>query len=80
MRTTLTIDDDILRAIHERARAERRTAGQVLSQLAREALTRGGEPDGSPSTGLRHGFPVLPARGRVVTNELIDELRDEESV
>ena len=44
MRTTLDIDDDILQAAKELARAEKKTAGQVLSELARKGLTqpRGG--------------------------------------
>ena len=39
MRTTLRLDDDVLLAVKERARRERRTAGEVLSELARQALT-----------------------------------------
>ncbi len=39
MRTTISIDDDVLLAIKERARREKRTAGEVLSDLARQALT-----------------------------------------
>ncbi len=35
----LTVDDDIMLAVQERARREKRTAGPVLSDLAREALT-----------------------------------------
>jgi hypothetical protein len=40
MRTTLDIDDDILEAAKELAEAENKTAGQVLSELARKALTQ----------------------------------------
>ena len=40
MRTTLDIDDDILQAAKEMARAERKTAGQVISELARKGLTQ----------------------------------------
>ena len=40
MRTTLDIDDDILQAAKELARAEKKTAGQVLSELARKGLTQ----------------------------------------
>ncbi len=40
MRTTLDIDDDILQAAKELARAEKKTAGQVLSELARRGLTQ----------------------------------------
>src|SRR5579862_8894385 len=39
MRTTLDIDDDILEAAKALARQTRRTAGSVLSDLARDALT-----------------------------------------
>jgi hypothetical protein len=40
VRTTINLDDDVLLAVQERARREKRTAGSVLSDLAREALTR----------------------------------------
>lgn len=74
VRTTLSIDDDVLTMVQERARRERRSAGQVLSDLAREALSR---PSDLVIT-ERHGFPVLPKRGQPVSNALVDELRDEE--
>lgn len=76
MRTTLSIDDDVLDAVKERARREHRTAGEVLSELAREALTRPSRRSGRKRS--FHGFHPLPSRGRPVTNALIDELRDEE--
>ena len=40
MRTTLDIDDDVLQMAKELARAEKKTAGAVISDLARKALTR----------------------------------------
>ncbi|MBA2337899.1 MAG: antitoxin [Acidimicrobiia bacterium] len=77
MRTTITIDDDILLAVQERARRERRTAGQVLSDLARDALTgRHLATDGGSVE--RHGFRPLPPRGVAVSNALIDRLREDE--
>ena len=39
MRTTLNIDEDVLRAAKEHARREKKTAGAVISELARRALT-----------------------------------------
>jgi hypothetical protein len=39
MRTTLDIDDDVLLAAKELAAIRRTTAGQVISDLARQALT-----------------------------------------
>ena len=76
MRTTLNLDDDVLLAVRERARRQRRTAGAVLSDLAREAMTA---PGGAPAPERPwHGFAPLPHRGGTVSNALIDRLRDEE--
>ena len=38
MRTTLRLDDDVLRAARSLARTERKTVGQVVSELARRGL------------------------------------------
>jgi hypothetical protein len=78
MRTTLSIDEDVLLAARERARREGRSAGSVLSELAREALA--GQPcQASRSRPARHGFRPLPHRGGAVSNALIDRLRDDAS-
>lgn len=77
MRTTLSLDDDVLQAARERARREGKTVGAVVSELAREALT-GGSAAGSPTADAFHGFEPFPARGSVVTNTLIDRLREDE--
>ena len=77
MRTTLNLDDDVFLAVKERARREKRTAGDVLSDLARQALT-GGTRVATRHSGV-HGFDPLPHRGRPVTNTLIDQLREDES-
>lgn len=74
MRTTLSLDDDVLLAVKERARRERRSAGEVLSDLARQALT--GQLPASPRES--HGFAPLPQRGPAVSNALIDRLREDE--
>jgi hypothetical protein len=80
MRTTLSIDDDVLHAAQERARHEKRSVGSVVSELARAGLTERGRPTrkatASPS---RHGFRPLPHRGPAVTNTLIDQLLEEDS-
>ena len=77
MRTTLDIADDVLQAAKERARRENKTAGEVISELARAALTAPalGTPKVSEPK-ARYGFRPFPKRGGgVVTNELIDRLR-----
>lgn len=73
MRTTLDIDDDVLQAAKELASVHQRTAGQVLSELARQALS----PARAPR--LRNGVQVLPRRpaGRPhPTMKLVNDLRD----
>lgn len=78
MRTTLNIDDDVLLAVKERARRERRASGDVLSELAREALTGRHRSPSAAAAPTRHGFRPLPSRGAAVSNALIDRLREEE--
>lgn len=73
MRTTLDIADDVLFAAKELARRERKTIGQVLSELARKSL--GQSELGSDGGEEFLGFRPLPARGRIVTTELIEKLR-----
>ena len=85
MRTTLDIDDDLLAAAKEIARRERSTAGQVVSQLLRRSLTGAGAeaPLQAPRGQRGHvaGFVPFPARpGVLVTNELVDRLREAEGV
>lgn len=78
MRTTLDIEDDVLQAAKELARRQKKTAGQVLSELARRALAAGPPVSDSVSGEEElHGFVPFPSRGGLVTNELIDRLRDE---
>ncbi len=77
MRTTLNVDDDVLLAVQQRARREKRSAGQVLSELARQALTSPSRPGADRATAL-HGFAPLPRRGAAVSNALIDRLREDE--
>ena len=77
MRTTLGIDDDVLRAAKELAERKGRTAGQVLSDLARRGLASSTKAPLNRSR-LRKGVPVLPSRGEIVTLEHIQRLRDED--
>ncbi|MCB1512791.1 MAG: CopG family transcriptional regulator [Hyphomicrobiaceae bacterium] len=74
MRTTLDIDDDVLQMAKELARAEKKTAGAVISDLARKALTRA---PGQRRIVVKDGFPLLESTGAVVTPELIERLLEE---
>ena len=79
MRTTLDIDDDVLQAAKELAQREDRTAGKVLSELARRGLAAPSAQSGGRMR-LRRGVPVLASRGEIVTLEHVQRLRDQEGV
>jgi hypothetical protein len=74
MRTTLDVDDDVLQAAKEIAANRKTTAGRVLSDLARKALT-------SPKRrSVRNGVPLMPRRRKGSprpTTEKVNRLRDE---
>lgn len=73
MRTTVDLEEDVLLAAKEIARQRRSTLGRVLSDLARQALTR------QVPVSARHGLPVFPIQddAGVVTLDLVNRLRDE---
>jgi hypothetical protein len=78
MRTTLDIAADVLQAAKERARREKKSTGQVVSELARHALNA---PPASAARAPKalHGVRPFPKRGGIVTNELIDRLREDDA-
>lgn len=78
MRTTLDIEDDVLLAAKDMARRENLTAGQVISRLARLALTA--RVDQQPSAPTVGGFRPLAANGVLVTNAHVNALREAEGV
>ncbi len=53
MRTTLDIDDDVLQAVKEIGEMRKKTAGQVISELARKALCPPRNYD------VRNGVPII---------------------
>ena len=73
MRTTLDIEEDVLLAAKEIARQKKMTAGRVLSELARQSLTR------KSLVSKKHGLPLFPIQpdAGIVTLELVNQLRDE---
>ena len=77
----MDIADDVLLAAKELARHQGRSAGHVISELARGSLLRASTPGcagGTENPDEFFGFRPLPSRGVVVTNELINRLREED--
>ena len=75
MRTTLSIDDDVLAAAKHLAEREQKTIGEVISALARQGLARSSRV----ARPERNGIPLLPRSKAMqpVTMELVNQLRDE---
>ena len=79
MRTTLDIDDDILMAAKELAKSAHKTAGQIISELVRKSLTA------TPTYAVEepkatYGIRPFPRRGGIVTNEMINKIREQEGI
>jgi len=79
VRTTLDIDDDVLRAAKDLARREKKTAGEMISELVRRALGAAPASPAAREPKALHGFRPFPRRGGIVTNELIDKLREDDA-
>ncbi len=76
MRTTLEIDDDVIRAAKDIARLKNIGLGRVVSELARRGLT----PDAAPRVEIENGIPVWKhAPGAIpVTSEMVRGLAEDE--
>lgn len=74
MRTTIDIDEDVLRVAKDLASLQEKSLGKVLSELARKGL----KPDPPPKNSGR--IPRLPFRpgARIVTLEDVNRIRDAE--
>jgi hypothetical protein len=74
MRTTLNLDDDVMDAAKAIAASQRRSLGQVVSELARRGLapseTRISDEAGFPVFAVRDGAPLI-------TGEMVDSALDE---
>ena len=75
MRTTVDLDEDILRTVKDLARESEQSMGRVLSDLVRRGLT---PPPRTQTT--RNGIPVFPRLpgAKPVTSEMVRELLESE--
>ena len=69
----------MLQAAKERARREHKTAGQVVSEMLRQALTACPAGGSVAEPTPLYGFHPFAATGRLVTNEQINELRGDDA-
>ena len=72
MRTTLSLDPDILSAARQIAAAKSKSIGEVISELARRGL------EARANTGTRQGFPVFQVSKGVRALTPKDVRRDED--
>ena len=74
MRTTLSIDEDVLRAARALAAAQRRSLGRVISDLARRGLAPRADRIGSED-----GFPVFKVDSDAppITSDMVGAALDE---
>jgi hypothetical protein len=75
MRTTLDIDDDVLLAAKELAAIRKATVGQVISELARQALIG---PPRTEKPECRNGFRLLPRTDTIITAEMVEKWLEHE--
>lgn len=87
MRTTLDVADGVLFAAKELARCDKKMLGQIACELTQRGLSGAPlvqdtvAPADEIDTRFRAlGFRTLPPRGGVVTNEMIDCLREQDDV
>jgi len=73
MQTTLTIDDDVLSAAESLAAEQKRSVGEVISELSRKGL----RPNVPPFI-VKDGIPMLLVEDFTpTTTEFVNRLRDE---
>jgi len=80
MRTTIDIEDDVLAAAKEIARRRHVSAGKVVSELLRKALSGAGERERASQDTVGGFRPFSSPDTRIVTNEQVDRLRDDEGI
>lgn len=73
VRTTLDLDEDVLDAARELARARSSSIGAVISSLARAGLR-------PTSVAMVNGLPIIRARpdSVVITSEMVSRALDDE--
>ena len=80
MRTTINLEPDVLAAARDIARTEKISVGKVISHWVRNVSTQSaGNAPAAALPASATGFQLFPVRGAIVTDELIDRLRNAEA-
>ena len=79
MRTTLSLDDDLIAIARQRAQRERIFLGEAVSRYIRDGLRANAQTTATP-TSLRSKYSVLPVRDEIVTNEHVRRLMEQAGI
>lgn len=76
----MDIDADVLALAKELATREKRTAGAVISALARRGYAAGATDSAGARGEVRNGVQQLPRRGEPITLAHVNRILDEEAL
>jgi hypothetical protein len=79
MRTTLSIDDDVLKAIKHEALRRNASLSEVTSDLIRAGLRSGAEASLPPAATIGR-FALLGPRDEIITPEHVRKLMEQEGI
>jgi hypothetical protein len=79
MRTTLSIDDDVLTYVRAKAQREKASIGEVISGLVREGI-RANQSLTLTLQEPKSKYAVLPLRDELITNDHVRSLIDAEGI
>lgn len=78
VRTTLSLDEDVMILAQQTAKRERVSLGKALSNLVR-ARQQACDTE-APAAKLRSPYSILPQRDEVITSEYIYRLMEQEGI
>ena len=79
MRTTLSIDDDVLNAVKHEALRRNATLSEVATDLIRAGLRSGTDASLPPAATIGR-FALLPCRDEIITPEHVRKLMEQEGI
>ena len=78
MRTSVTLDDDVYQLASLYADARGITLGAAIGELVRKANTERSDAAATSRLKTAHnGLRIFPARGRIITPEMVKEAQED---